>query len=236
MQAHAAALSPLLLRARVAAESAARGTRSLAGKPGRPSPRRRAAGAIPGSRLNGKLSTDMLHRGESLVDDIRRPVPVSNPVKRWRILRGDLVQVTSGPEEGKRGRILEVVRASNRVVVEGVAMTDVKVPQPAGLSDRNVRTEGTIYMSRVNVVCPTTDRPTRVRFAFLEDGTKVRVSVRSGAIIPRPDILRKRRTPRPKEDGPKDTPPTVVLKRTFMDEDGLYDNYDGFKVLLDKEP
>ncbi|KAI0559899.1 Ribosomal proteins 50S L24/mitochondrial 39S L24 [Gracilaria domingensis] len=194
--------------------------------------RLRRGGPIPGPRFGGKLSVDMNHRTESMIDAIRTPTPVTNPIARWRILRGDFVEVISGPEKGKRGRVIEVVRASNRVVVEGVGLVRKKAPVPGGYL-KTFETESPIYVSRVAVVCPQTDLPTRVTFAFLEDGTKVRVSKRSGAIIPRPEILRQRRKPHP-EDSPKDTPPTVALHRSYMDEEGLYEQYAGFQALVDK--
>lgn len=198
--------------------------------------RLRRGGAIPGPRYGGKLSTEMGSRSESVLESIRLPKPVKNPIKRWRVLRGDLVQVISGPEKGKRGRVLEVVRASNRVVVEGVGIVRKFAPQPDSARKKMVHTEAPIVVSRVGVVCPETQLPTRVGYAFLEDGTKVRIAKRSGAVIPRPQILSQRRQPRPESDGPKDTPPTVVLKQTFVDEDGLYERYAGFKTLLDKTP
>ncbi|PXF45134.1 50S ribosomal protein L24 [Gracilariopsis chorda] len=194
--------------------------------------RLRGGGAIPGPRFGGKLSVDMTHRSESMIDAIRTPTPVTNPLKRWRILRGDFVEVISGPEKGKRGRVIEVVRASNRVVVEGVGLVRKKMLQPGGF-EKVFETESPIYVSRVAVVCPQTDQPTRVTFAFLEDGTKVRVSKKSGVIIPRPEILKQRRNPHP-EDSPKDTAPTVVLHRSYNDEEGLYEQYAGFKALVDK--
>lgn len=196
--------------------------------------RLRRGGAIPGSRYGGKLSTEMAYRSESVLESIRTPKPVVKPIKRWRIIRGDLVQVISGPEKGKRGRVLEVVRASNRLVVEGVGIVKKYVPQPDSERKKLVYTEAPIYMSRVAIVCPETDVPTRVAYRFLEDGTKVRVSVKSGAVIPRPEILRQRRKPRPEKDGPKDTAPDVAVERTFEDEAGLYEKYAGFKALVEK--
>lgn len=211
---------------------AAAGVRALANKAHLAKGKRlRRGGAIPGPRYGGKLSTEMAQRNDSVLESIRTPKSVVNPIKRWRVVRGDLVQVISGPEKGKRGRVLEVVRASNRLVVEGVQIVKKYVPQPDSERKKMVQTEAPIYMSRVAVVCPATNRPTRVKYRFLEDGTKVRVST-AGAVIPRPEILRQRRKKKP-EGSPKDTPPTVVLKRTFEDEDGLYDKYAGFKALID---
>lgn len=191
----------------------------------------RRGGGIPGPRFTGKISSEMTHRGESILESIRTPQTVVNPIGRWRILRGDLVQVTSGPLFGQRGHVLEVVRASNRVVVQGVGMVTKMVPQIGTERKKPVRTEGPIYVSRVNVVCPKTDKPTRIRYAYLEDGTKIRVSARSGAIIPRPEILKVRRQPKPK-DTAKDTAATVVLERTYKDEDGLYEELQGFESVV----
>lgn len=196
--------------------------------------RLRRGGAIPGVRYGGKKSTEMTHRNESVLDSIRIPVPVVNPIKRWKIVRGDFVQVISGPEAGKRGRVLEVVRASNSVVVEGVRIVRVLAPVPGSETKKPVETESPIYVSRVAVVCPETQRPSKVGYRFLEDGTKVRIARVSGAIIPRPEVLSKRRRERP-PDSPKCTPASVVLRRTFEDEEGLYEKYAGFKALIDKE-
>lgn len=196
--------------------------------------RLRYGGGVPGIRYGGKLSTEMNHRGESVLESIRLPKTVVNPIKRWRVIRGDFVQVTSGPEKGKRGRVIEVIRASNSVVVEGVRLVTQRVPIAGSTLTKPVMTEAPIYVSRVNVICPQTNLPTRIRYEFLEDGTKVRVAVRSGAIIPRPEILKFRRKPRP-EDTPKDTAATVVLERTFQDEDGLYAALDGFESVVSVE-
>lgn len=197
--------------------------------------RLRGGGGVPGPKYGGKLSTEMVYKSESILESIRTPKTVVNPIKRWRVLRGDLVQVISGPEKGKRGRVLDVVRESNRVIVEGAGLVTKFVPQVGTDRKKPVQTEAPIYVSRVAVVCPQTQLPTRIRFAYLEDGTKVRVSIRSGAIIPRPDILKKRRKPRG-DDTPKDTPPTVVLQRTFKDDLGLYDELQGFEAVIQVFP
>jgi large subunit ribosomal protein L24 len=42
--------------------------------------------------------------------------------KRFHVKKGDEVVVLAGSEKGKRGRILEVVAKSERVVIEGVKM------------------------------------------------------------------------------------------------------------------
>lgn len=196
--------------------------------------RLRYGGGIPGAFLGGKLSTEMVTRSQSALESIRLPRPHRFPIRKWKVLRGDLVHVISGHEAGKRGRVLEVVRASNSVVVEGANIVRKRVHEAGSERMKVIETEAPIYVSRVSVVCPETGRPSRVGYRFLEDGTKVRIAKISGAIIPRPDILRHRRKPRP-PDSPKCTPASVVLRRTFVDEHGLYEKYKGFKTLIDKE-
>lgn len=58
----------------------------------------------------------------------------------------------------------------------------------------------------------------RVSWRFLEDGSKVRVTVgkkASGSVVPRPEILTQRRTPAPLP-GTKDTPASVASKVTHV--------------------
>ena len=50
-----------------------------------------------------------------------------------------------------------------------------------------------------------TDKPTRVQSKYLESGEKVRIAQRSGALIPRPEILKQRRKVKSQEVGEKDT-------------------------------
>jgi large subunit ribosomal protein L24 len=42
------------------------------------------------------------------------------PFDKWRIVRGDRVQVISGKNKGSRGEVKMVIRKRNQVIVEGV--------------------------------------------------------------------------------------------------------------------
>mmetsp|Transcript_93739 Transcript_93739/g.268260 ORF Transcript_93739/g.268260 Transcript_93739/m.268260 type:complete len:145 (+) Transcript_93739:119-553(+) len=70
-----------------------------------------------------------------------------------------------------------------------------------------------MHYSNVNLVDPVTGEATRVKRAYLEDGTKVRIAKRSGAIIEKPEY----KPSRPKNliAGPKDTPSEDVLAVTY---------------------
>ena len=118
--------------------------------------------------------------------------------KRWDIVRGDKVQVIgSHPERGKQGIVKEVIRKKDRVIVEGVNMhlKHIKGDKDRGIPARTVSKERTIHYSKVNLVDPMHNVPTRIYMKFLEDGSKVRVSKKSNAIIPKPEILKFRKRP-----------------------------------------
>lgn len=117
---------------------------------------------------------------------------------KWNILRGDTVQVIGKhPERGKQGIVKVVNRKTDRVVIEGVNLAPkrIKGDPDRGIKGRTIQKERSIHYSNVNLVDPVTGLPTRVFRKYLEVGTKVRVAKRSGAIIPRPEILTIRKRP-----------------------------------------
>jgi large subunit ribosomal protein L24 len=118
---------------------------------------------------------------------------------KWNIVRGDRVQVIerSHKEYGKQGIILEVDRKRDRVTIEGVNLAPyhVKGDPDRGTRNKTIQKERSIHYSNVNLVDPKSGFPTRVYRSVLPDGTKVRVAKKSGAIIPRPNILTVRKRP-----------------------------------------
>jgi large subunit ribosomal protein L24 len=111
-----------------------------------------------------------------------------------KIKKGDLVVVISGRDRGKQGRVLEVVKDSDRVIVEGVQRVTKHVK--AGQTNRGTRTggietvEAAIHVSNVMLVDPETKKGTRVGYRTEEierDGrtrtVRVRVAKRSGKDI-----------------------------------------------------
>lgn len=41
---------------------------------------------------------------------------------KWNIVRGDVVKVIKGPQKGQQGKVLEVIRPKNRIIIDGVNM------------------------------------------------------------------------------------------------------------------
>ena len=102
------------------------------------------------------------------------------------VRRGDTVAVIAGRERGKRGKVLRVLPAAGRVIVEKVNMMK-KHQRPTqklrqgGIIER----EGPLALSNVLVVCPSCDKPSRTGVKILTDGRKVRVCRRCNESIDR---------------------------------------------------
>jgi len=110
-----------------------------------------------------------------------------------KVKKGDVVQVISGKDRGKQGRIIESHPAERRVIVENLNVVKKhRRPRAARDSSRMGQPQvqpGGVFdvaaplpVSNVMVVCPTCNRATRVGYAFREtkDGTrKIRVCKRA---------------------------------------------------------
>lgn len=104
-----------------------------------------------------------------------------------KIKKGDTVEVISGKDAGRRGRVLRVDRDSQRVVIEGVNMIKRHTrPNPQRrIQGGIVEREAAIHVSNVMVVSPDSQRRSRVGYKILDDGRKVRVAKIDGAILDR---------------------------------------------------
>jgi large subunit ribosomal protein L24 len=101
-----------------------------------------------------------------------------------RIRKGDTVLVTTGKSKGQRGEVLQVFPKEDRAVVQGAAIArrhtkPTGMGQPGGIIER----EASVHMSNLKLIDPTSDKPTKVGFRVLEDGTKVRVAKATGQVI-----------------------------------------------------
>jgi large subunit ribosomal protein L24 len=100
-----------------------------------------------------------------------------------KIRRGDNVQVMSGKDAGKRGRVLRVEPKRNRLYVEGLNIVKrhqrprtMKESQRGGKIGGVIEKEGPIHVSNVMLLDPKQNRPTRVTIDRDDDGKRVRVA------------------------------------------------------------
>jgi large subunit ribosomal protein L24 len=107
--------------------------------------------------------------------------------RKYQIMKGDRVRVIRGNYRGMEGSVLEVKRDSGRIRVEGVNMRKRHTRPSQQDPDGGIITfEAPIHISNVMLIDPATEEPSRIRIQMEEDGTKERISVKSGNPIPRP--------------------------------------------------
>lgn len=104
-----------------------------------------------------------------------------------KIKKGDTVEVISGKDAGKSGRVLRIDADHQRVVVEGVNMIKRHTrPNPQKkIQGGIVEREAGIHVSNVMLVSPDSGKRSRVGYQILDDGRKVRVAKVDGAILDR---------------------------------------------------
>ena len=94
-----------------------------------------------------------------------------------------LVMVIAGRERGKTGKVVRVYGDGERVIVERINMIK-RHQKPQGTNPGGiVEKEAPVHVSNVMVVCPKTNKPTRIGRRRLDNGKSVRVSRRSGQDI-----------------------------------------------------
>ena len=104
---------------------------------------------------------------------------------RLRITKGDTVQVISGDDKGKRGKVLRVYPKTGRITIEGVNVITKHQRASQTVEAGIVRREAPIHHSKAMLIDPKTNEPTRVRRQKDAHGTMERISVKSGESMPR---------------------------------------------------
>ena len=93
-----------------------------------------------------------------------------------KIRKNDIVQAVKGKDKGKKGKVIQVITGSSRALVEGINLAkkhkrQTRQDQKGGI----VSIEMPIALANIMLVCKHCDRPTRVGFSILKDGTKTRI-------------------------------------------------------------
>ena len=102
---------------------------------------------------------------------------------KFKIKSGDTVIITTGKDRGKQGKVLSVIPDKNKIIVSGVNLVK-KHSKPTKSSEGGILTkELPINISNVAHIDPKSGSATKVGFKFLEDGSKVLISKKSGEVI-----------------------------------------------------
>ncbi|XP_029646497.1 probable 39S ribosomal protein L24, mitochondrial isoform X5 [Octopus sinensis] len=144
------------------------------------------------------------------------------PIKDWLIFRGDRVEILTGKDKGKQGIVTQIIKERNWCYVEGLNYKYEELYKTAKNPGSIIRREQPLLVTtEVSLVDPSDQKPTKVLWRYTEEGDQVRVSERTGRIIPLSRIARNEDP----EDGvvkvdyketAKDCTKDVVTKITFQ--------------------
>jgi large subunit ribosomal protein L24 len=104
---------------------------------------------------------------------------------KLKIKKGDTVKVLSGKDKGKTGKVLRVLPAAYKVVVENVNV-HTKYERPRGTRQsvaQKVSFASPMPVSKVMLIDPHSGQPSRVGYQILENGTKQRIAKKSGKAV-----------------------------------------------------
>ena len=101
---------------------------------------------------------------------------------KFKVKRGDLVQVMVGKDKGKQGYILKVVLDDAKATVEGVNVVTrnykPSATNPGGPAQKNLP----IHISNLSLVDPSDGKPAKIGYK-IQDGQKVRYFKKSGTVL-----------------------------------------------------
>ncbi|MFK4823372.1 50S ribosomal protein L24 [Paenochrobactrum sp. BZR 588] len=99
-----------------------------------------------------------------------------------KIRKGDSVVVLAGKDKGRTGEVIKVMPKDDQAIVRGINLVKRHQRQTQTQEAGIISKEAPIHLSNLAVADPKDGKPTRVGFR-IEDGKKVRVAKRSGALI-----------------------------------------------------
>ncbi|MDM8536189.1 50S ribosomal protein L24 [Desulfobacterales bacterium HSG17] len=95
---------------------------------------------------------------------------------RTRIKKDDKVKVLTGKDKGKIGKVLKIVKKTNRVIIENINVVKVNQrPTQANPQGGIVEKNMPIHVSNLMIMCNSCVKPTRISMKLLEDGKRVRI-------------------------------------------------------------
>lgn len=157
-------------------------------------------------------------RQQNMANIKRRKVFVE-AIKDWSFFRGDRVEVLVGRDKGKQGFVKQIIQERNWVIVEGLNTHMRIVGREKGFAGLAVKSEAPLLVTnQVALVDPSDFKSTPIEWRFTEDGQKVRVSTRTGRIIPLPASAEETIDYKSKAtyvEQPKDTTADDIAEITF---------------------
>ncbi|SCM19049.1 50S ribosomal protein L24, putative [Plasmodium chabaudi chabaudi] len=132
-----------------------------------------------------------------------------NIIKVWKIKPGDEVKVISGKDKGKIGEVLSCDKFRNMVKVKGCNLRKIF------LDNKYVYIEKKIHYSNVQLIDNFLKTNTKVSIRYTDDNQMIRISKKSGIVIPWPIDKKVESEYDQAEENPLDTHPEEALKKTY---------------------
>jgi large subunit ribosomal protein L24 len=92
-----------------------------------------------------------------------------------KIRKGDQIQIISGKDRGKRGKVVRTIPAAEKIVIEGLNLVKRhKRPKKGGEKGQRIEVPAPVEISNVLIVCPNCGKPARVGYKISKE-TKTRI-------------------------------------------------------------
>ena len=97
-------------------------------------------------------------------------------MKKLKIKKGDKVKVIRGKDRGREGVVVRVIPKEGKVIVKGINMVKKHLkPRPGNKEGGVITQEAPLWASKVMVVCPSCQKPTRIGYQLDKKGDKFRL-------------------------------------------------------------
>lgn len=100
-----------------------------------------------------------------------------------KIKTGDMVVVIAGKERNKTGKVMRVLKKTDRVVVEGLNKVVRHMRKTKSQAGQKVAFEAPLHASNVMVLDPKTKKATRIGYKVNKDGKKERIAKKSNTVL-----------------------------------------------------
>jgi len=162
---------------------------------------------------------------------IRRLIPTpkvlhdKDLIKKWKIVRGDQIEVIAGKDKKKRGMVLKCYHKENRLIIQGINIVKKAMKGTEYTKGSFIYKEAPIHYSNVALIDPITNLRTKVKLEFTDTGEKIRKSRKfkdangNYHVVAKPiEYLTSYKKERADQKvGENDTPPDLVLLKTFQE-------------------
>lgn len=104
--------------------------------------------------------------------------------RKLNLKKDDIVQIITGRERGKKGKVLAILPERNRLTVEKLNMVKRHMkPSAQNKQGGILEKEASLHISNVLLVCDKCGKGVRVKRKKLEDGKRVRTCAKCGEVI-----------------------------------------------------